>query len=165
MDLEQARADIMAWIENFVERPHAQLAGWPPCPFARRARLGNLVDIRAGTEPYFDGMSLQSMDRFDVIAYVYQPSAVDADTFDRGIKSVNLGFLVPRGLIALGDHPDIPEVINGVTMNQGQWALMFVQDLTKLNQHARTLADRGFYRDWPSAYLESLFEHRQDPRS
>lgn len=165
MDITQAQQDIMSWIENFVETPQAQLSGWPPCPFARRARLGGLLDIRPGTDPYLDGMALEGMAHYDVIAYVYEPMAIDADTFERYINSVNPGFLLPRGLIALGDHPDLPEVINGVTMNQGQWAIMFVQDLAKLNSHARQLADKGFYQGWPEAYLQSLFQNRTDPRS
>ena len=39
MELEQVKQDIEHWIENFVEVPHPALGGFPPCPFARAARL------------------------------------------------------------------------------------------------------------------------------
>jgi hypothetical protein len=33
-----------SWIENFVEVPHPALGGWPPCPYARKARLDRDYD-------------------------------------------------------------------------------------------------------------------------
>lgn len=163
--LEQARQDILHWIENFVEKPNTNLNGWPPCPYARRARLADLLDIRQGAEPYMDGMSLIEMGRWDVIAYVYDPNSIDAHTFDQEISTVNSGFLVPRGLLALGDHPDLPEQVRGVAMNQGRWAIMFVQDLKKLDAAAQDLDQRNYYVGWDEQYLAELFRFRQDPRS
>jgi hypothetical protein len=78
---------------------------------------------------------------------------------------VNAGFLVPRNLIALADHPDDQEEVNGVIMNQGTWAIVFLQHLDKLNHFARLIAGRGYYEGWPEDYLKTLFEFREDPRS
>ena len=164
MDFERAQQDILHWITQFVERPHPALAGWPPCPYARRARADNKFQMRPGTEPYWDLMQVD-LGNLDVLAYVYEPVTFAAAEFEDLVYRANKGFLCARDLIALPDHPDSPEIVNGVSMNQGQWAIVFVQALTKLNSHARSLADRGFYHDWPEDYLAVLFEHRQDPRS
>jgi hypothetical protein len=164
MDFDQARQDIMAWITGFVEQPHPALAGWPPCPYARRARTDDLLDIRPGTEPYWDLMHVE-LGRLDVLVFVYDPSSFAATEFEHLVHGANQGFLFARDLIALPDHPDAPEIVNGVSMNQGRWAMVFVQALSKLDSHARTLADRGFYRGWPEDYLAALFQGRQDPRS
>ena len=164
MDFQQARQDIMAWITGFVEQPHPALAGWPPCPYARRARTENLLNLRPGTEPYWDLMHVD-LGLLDVLAFVYDPENFDAAEFEDLVHSANQGFLLARDLIALPDHPDAPEIVNGVSMNQGQWAIVFVQSLSKLNSHARTLAERGFYHGWPEDYLSALFEGRQDPRT
>jgi len=163
MDFEQAQQDIVEWLTTFVEQPHPALAGWPPCPYARKARMDNKFAMRAGTEPYWDLMHVD-LGTLDVLAFVYEPAAFAAEEFEDLVHRANLGFLHARDLIALPDHPDSPEIVNGVIMNQGQWAIVFVQALTKLNSHARTLADRGFYHDWPEDYLKILFAGRQDPR-
>lgn len=164
MDFEQAKKDIMTWVTEFVERPNADLAGWPPCPYARRARLAGEFDIRPGRiDPYTDLRQIE-MSGFMVIAFVYDPKGFDAAEFDRQVHAVNHGFLLPRNIIALADHPDSPEDILGVRMNQGQWAIAFVQPLDKLNQFARAIADRGYYQDWPEPYLQALFDGRKDPR-
>lgn len=165
MDFEQARSDILSWVVDFVEQPNAQLNGWAPCPYARKARLAGEFDIRPGAvDPYTD-LQKASMDDWTVIAHVYDPNAFSAEEFDEQVRAVNQGFLIPNNMIALADHPGSKENINGVLMNQGTWAIVFVQPLDKLNHFARLIAGRGYYEDWPEDYLKALFEGREDPRS
>jgi hypothetical protein len=103
------------------------------------------------------------MSCYDVIAYVYDPALVDSASFNQAIATLNTDYLHARGLFALADHPDDVEAVNGVVMNQGTWAICFLQDLTKLNSHARMLADRGYYTDWPEDYMAVLFDGRENP--
>ena len=164
MNFEQAQLDILAWVTGFVERPHPALLGWAPCPYARRARLEGKFEIRQGKiDPYTD---LQHIDigELDVVAMVYDPTEFEPEQFNQQITAVNQGFLRARDLLALADHPDSPEVVQGVAMNQGTWAIAFVQPLAKLNAHARMVAEKGYYKDWPEDYLRVLFEGREDPR-
>jgi hypothetical protein len=166
MDIKQAQQDILKWITDFVEIPREELGGWPPCPYARQARLKNLIDIRAGAaDPYADARAITTMDSFDVIAVVYDPQEYAAAEFNALVDDANAAFLQGRGIIALADHPGDPEEVCGIVMNQGQYALMFVQDLAKLDGHAQQLAQRGFYDLWPEEYLAVLFRGRRDPRA
>lgn len=165
MDFVQAKQDVINWITGFVEQPHPALNGWPPCPHARRTRQEGQLDLRVGVaDPYTDLMNIE-LGRFEVIVMIYDPREFPAAEFRQQIQAVNTAFLVPRGLLALADHPDAPEIVNGVSMNQGQWAIAFVQRLGQLDAVAKTLAQRGYYHGWPESYLQELFEHRQDPRS
>lgn len=165
MDFEQARQDITQWIVDFVEKPTPLLNGWPPCPYARQARLQHKVELRPGIlDPYGD-CELVEMGALDVIGYVYDPTKFTSGEFNRQVNQANVDWLLDRGLLALADHPQDQEIVNGVCMNQGQWAIMFVQDLHKLNQAAQQLAHKGFYHGWDDAYLTALFQHRKDPRA
>lgn len=165
MDFVQARIDIINWVTGFVEQPHPALNGWPPCPHARRARLDGQFDIREGRiDPYTDLLSADMGD-FLVVAYVYDPAAITANAFNQQIEAVNRGFLIPRDIIALADHPHAPEDVLGVRMNQGDYALAFMQPLSKLNAFARQIAAKGYYKDWPEDYLGDLFQFREDPRA
>lgn len=165
MDFVQARIDIINWITGFVEQPHPALNGWPPCPHARKARLDGQFDIREGKiDPYTDLMKTELGD-YLVIAYVYDAARIDAERFNQQVDAVNQGFLLSRDIIALADHPDAPEDVLGVRMNQGIYAIVFVQPLSKLNQFARQIAVKGYYADWPEEYLGDLFRWREDPRS
>jgi hypothetical protein len=80
------------------------------------------------------------------------------------MDELNEQFLVRHNLLALADHPGDPEIVNGVSMNQGTYALALVQSLSDLNHKAKAMADKGFYDSWPEEYLTMLFQHRADPR-
>ena len=166
MDIEQARQDILKWVTDFVEVSNPALGGWAPCPYARAARVNNLLEIRAGgADPYVDLRGVNDMRGLDVISLVYDPQEFSAAEFNDLVNSANAAFMAGRGLIALADHPGDREEVNGVIMNQGQYAIVFVQDLAKLNRFARQLAEKGFYHGWPEDYLQTLFRGREDPRS
>lgn len=164
MDWEQARQDVERWMTDFVEKPNPLLAGWPPCPYARQARLQNRVDIRPGIQDPYSDCELAEIGNWDVIGYVYDPAGFAANQFNDLVDQANRDWLLPRGMIALADHPQDLEIVNGVCMNQGRWAIMFLQDLNKLNAAAEQLARKGFYHGWPEQYLQTLFHNRKDPR-
>jgi len=158
MDLQQVKQDILAWSENFLEVPHPALGNW---------RLNNQVDIRLGTDPYFDleALAAQGLGSAQVVIFAYDPVAWTRECFEPRLSAANQDFLLAADMIVLEDHPDDPEIVNGVCMNQGTWALAMCQSLSDLDVKARMMANKGFYHAWPEEYLQQLFEHRQDPRA
>ena len=164
MNFEQAKLDIERWIIDFVEKPNPLLNNWPPCPYARQARLNKKVDIRPGLFNLIDDLKHVSMGDFEVLAYVYNRTQWSAAEFNELVETVNISYLAQSGLIALADHPDDIETVNSVVMNQGTYAIVFVQDITKLNHFAKILGKKDFYKDWPEEYLKVLFTGREDPR-
>lgn len=167
MDIVQARIDVINWITGFVEKPNPLLNGWAPCPYARAARAQNKIRIDIGIAPWLDlrQISWHGMPDLDVIVKIYDPQEWPLDRFRAEWQSAQTEFLSPKGLLCLEDHPDDPESVNGVSMNQGTWALLLVQSQSKLAEAAEQLAARGYYDGWPEQYLESLFHGRRDPRS
>ena len=166
MDIKTVTKDIEHWIVNFVEVPHPALGGWPPCPYARSARMKKTYDVRIGIDPYFDlkNQARWGMGDREVIVYAYDPLEWPYELFSNSLKNANREHLLAADIIALEDHPSDQEIVNGVCMNQGIYALALVQSLSDLNSKAKTIANKGFYHSWPEEYLQGLFEHRQDPR-
>lgn len=165
LDINTARYDIERWMETFVEVPHPALGGWAPCPYARKARLDQDFEVRLGVNPYFDLKVIADTGiNKSVVIFVYESTAYTAEQFAVQISSANTEFLLRQDLLALEDHPDLPELVNGVAMNQGKYALALVQCLSDLNSKSQALHNKGFYTTWPEAYLQDLFLHRPDPR-
>ena len=166
LNIETVTQDIEHWIVNFVEVPHPALGGWPPCPYARSARMKKSYDVRVGVDPYFDlkNQARWGMGNQEVIIYAYDPAEWPYELFSNSLKNANNEHLIKADIIALEDHPTDVEMVNGVCMNQGTYALALVQSLSDLNVKAQTIATKGFYHNWPEDYLQGLFEHRQDPR-
>jgi len=166
MDLDTVTQDIEQWIVNFVEVPHPALGGWAPCPYARSARMKKSYDVRVGVDPYFDlqNQARWGMGSWEVVIYAYDPVEWPYELFSDSLKNANKEHLLRNNLLALEDHPSDVEMVNGVCMNQGTYALALVQSLSDLDAKAKLMADKGFYHNWPEEYLVGLFEHRQDPR-
>lgn len=166
MKLEHVQKDIKNWIEDFLEVGHPNLGGRSPCPFAKSARLKNSYEVRLGTEVYSDLMDVgrQGLGDKEVVIYAYPREFYTPNEFQELVDEVNLGFLIPVDLIALDDHPDYIEEVNGVQFNQGQYTLALVQRLSDLNKKSQAIAEQGFYDSWPEEYLADLFKHREDPR-
>ena len=167
MNLDQVKQDIEQWIVNFVEVPHPALGGFPPCPYARSARLKNSYDVFIGSDPYYDlkNRARHGLGNKEVIVYVYDPTEWPHDLFAASLDHANKDFLLAADLLALEDHPSDVEIVNGVCMNQGTYALALVQSLSDLDTKAKIMAHKGFYDTWPEDYLVSLFQHRKDPRT
>lgn len=167
MELEQVKADIEAWMINFLEVPHPALGGWSPCPYARSARIKRTYSVFLGTDPYYDlkHRGTHGMGDREVIIYAYDPAEWSHAQFSASIAQANTECLLHRDILALEDHPHDPEIVNGVCMNQGTYALALVQSLSDLNNKAQLMASKGFYHTWPEEYLQALFQHRQDPRT
>jgi hypothetical protein len=166
LNLKTVKEDIERWIVNFVEVPHPALGGWAPCPYARKARLDNDFDVRLGLAPMHDlvQISKKGLGGKSVVILVYEPKETSYRELSYAIDLCNKEFLLPNNLLSLEDHPDDPEIVNGISMNQGTYALALVQSLGDLNKKARLVANNGFYDTWPEEYLTALFQHREDPR-
>lgn len=166
LDLNQVKQDIESWIANFVEVPHPALGGWPPCPYAKKARLEKDFAVKIGMDPYFDlvNLSRDGLSGKSVVIYVYDPVEWSYEQFAHSLKSANENYLLKQDILALEDHPADPEIVNGISMNQGTYALAMCQSVSDLNARARHMASKGFYDTWPEDYLQALFHHREDPR-
>ena len=166
LDIAQVTQDILHWSETFVEVPHPALGNWAPCPFARKARLAGTVKIIVGSDPYFDLFTRckDGLGTAEVVIYAYDPADWDCATFHSSLDQANREFLLAHDLLVLEDHPADPEIVNGISMNQGTYALAMLQSLSKLNTAAAQMHTKGFYESWPADYLEQLFQHRADPR-
>jgi hypothetical protein len=166
LNLDIVQADIESWIVNFVEVPHPALGGWAPCPYARKARLDRDFEVQLGLAPIHDlvQISKKGLEGKSVVIFAYDPTDISYTELSYAVGVCNQEFLLPNNLLALEDHPADPEIVNGVIMNNGTYALALVQSLSDLNQKAKLIAQKGFYDTWPEEYLTAVFQHRQDPR-
>ena len=167
LDLATVQFDIEHWIETFVEVPHPALGGWAPCPYARKARLDRDFIVRIGVNPYFDLLNVarDGLSGKSVLILAYDPNEFFYSQFTSDITAANEEVLLRNNMLALEDHPGDQEIVNGVCMNQGTYALALVQSLSDLNEKAQLVAKKGFYDTWTEDYLQALFKHRKDPRA
>lgn len=166
MDLKEAKQSIEHWLETFIEVSHPALNGFPPCPYARQARIKNQIDYRLGGDPYLDLLLLskKGMEHWEVVVYIYDPMLWGAEEFNEHIDAANAGPMKLAGLVSLSDHPDHAETQNGVCFNHGTYALSICALTKNLDDASTQLYKKGYYTGWDTTYLDDLFSNRKDPR-
>lgn len=163
MDFTQAKQDVLHWVENFVEQSNSDLNGWTPCPFARRSRLEDKLSVLPGNDILHDINSIVQTwdDSFDVICFVYDSQKYTVDQLASYVEELNINLSLPKDILILEDHPDDPEIINGVKMNQDQYILVLCQRFSKVNLASSELKEQGYYDLWSKEYYQRVVGWRE----
>lgn len=162
MDFNIVKTKLLEWMETFVEQSHPSLGNWPPCPYARSARLNNKINI---LESNIDNLSnevkqcLSSLELYDVIIICFDHTQISVTDCESLVNRLNVE-LMPQNYVILEDHPDSIEEISGVVMNFGYCGLLIISELTKLNQASNVLKKKGYYNSWTQENLDDVVSWR-----
>lgn len=163
MSTDRLKADVSDWVLNWVSQ-HNETLGKVPCPFARNAIVSNKIDWAIVP----DSSSLESLLRLtgmnglsnELMIIGMDRASIDPINLSSLIKYVNTSVLMPNNIVALEDHPDDVEVVNGTKMNQGSWVLVLIQHLDKLNQASKILEKQGYYENWSQEEYDDVVSWR-----
>jgi hypothetical protein len=160
MDQTRIREKLNQWLIEFVEKSNPLLNNWPPCPYARQARLSNKINV-VFDSPLNVANHCPSLDTFDVVVLCFdhtEYSASQIALFTRHINSI----LMCQDYVVLEDHPAAEEIVSGVQMNFGECGLMVLQRLSKLNAAVDSLNEKGYYHTWSKESYEDVVQWRND---
>lgn len=150
------------WMTEFVEMPNNKLGNWPPCPYARQARVNNKIAIKFSTVDEFTDVvreSFETLEDKEVVVICFDHRTIDPD-YLKGLVSGMNKTLMPINYVILEDHPDSPEYVNGVNMNFGECGLLVLQKLDKLNKASEQLKEKGYYESWSQTELDEVVTWR-----
>ena len=151
------------WLATFVEIPNQKLGDWPPCPYARRARIDNKFSIIFADDHNLTSSINEAktlLQSKDVVVICFDHLANSADYIQQFVKDINK-ILMKEDFVVLEDHPDIPEFINGVCMNFQGCGLLLMQRLSKLQEASNQLRSKGYYDLWSTQDLDNVVTWRQ----
>ena len=158
MDQQSIRQKLEQWLVNFVEKPNPLLNNWPPCPYARQARIANRIQI-VFDSPLEIATYVPVLDDRDVVILCFDPVEYPASQVELFTQHIN-SILIHKDYVVLEDHPDSKEFVNGVQMNFGECGLMILQRLSKLNTAADQLREKGYYTTWSNENLDQVVNWR-----
>lgn len=162
MNKEQIIEDLTTWMTDFVEKPNPLLNDWAPCPFARQARMTGKIEI-VFSEPrkLKDTIekNLPVLESKDVLIVCFEHEGIHYELLKEVVRLQNAK-LAKRDYVILEDHPEDPEILNGVKMNFGKCGLLLVQKLSKLNTASEQLRQKGYYATWPEENLDAVVNWR-----
>ena len=141
--------NIKDWIYNVLSKPNASFNNLPPCPYAKQAYIQKKILIldSIGNE------NLQELlETYEVVIYAFNPNDISSK------ELYNLSVLLSNdNIVALDDHPEYEEKVNDVILNNGEYALLLVQERNKLNVARKFLKSKGYYNNWDPKYLKEVF--------
>lgn len=149
---------LTQWLVTFVEQPNPLLNNWPPCPYARQARLNNKIHIVFDSPLEIENY-VTFLDNYDVVVLCFDHAVFSASQIELFTKHIN-SILMWEDYVVLEDHPDSEEFINGVKMNFGKCGLMILQRLSKLNMASDQLREKGYYETWSEENLDDVVNWR-----
>ena len=167
--------EILQWSKDVLETNSSFFGGLPPCPYAQKAWADHKVSIMFKYEPSFQVLytSISPFDdNFDLNIIVDIKYEQDPENFHEYLHNLNGciadGMFIDRDIWLMGFHPeDEPndfvaepsETFEPVV--EQEYAMIFVQRLSKLQESADKLAKRGYYKPYEEDYnAKELFEHR-----
>ena len=149
--------EIQKWIEKFVSKPNKLLNGFPPCPYARTALIKYVETDHVNM--LFDIM-LEWNDDVEVVV-LHTPTENYTPEGLRFIVNKFNQIAMKEDIIALEDHPDDVENVNGVKMNFGKCIIILVQRLSKINKASHVLKEKGYYDVWSKENLDDVVNWRE----
>jgi len=161
--------EIKQWVEEFVSVKNEKL-NIIPCPFAKQALLNDTIVYREFKDGGVESLRHQLYELVNsdwddskevLVLYAETKTMSSDDTSASVLQFNNTCKYLGIDLVALEDHPDDPEVLNGVTMNFGKAILVLVQRLSKLNKASDILKKRGYYDDWPEENYNDVVKWRE----
>jgi|TARA_R110002153_G_scaffold34423_2_gene103007 hypothetical protein len=167
--------EILAWSQHTLQKPNPYYNGMPPCPYAKKAWEDDKVIILfkydANMQVLYSTIS-QWEEAFDLAIIVDMAFQPDPEVFHDYLEQLNNaiseGVFIDRDIWLMGFHPhdDSNDFIDDSSFMQivdDEYALIFVQRLSKVQEAADKLAEKGYYDNYLEEYdAEYIFEERKN---
>jgi hypothetical protein len=164
----------MAWSDHTLHKPNPFYNGMPPCPYAQKAWEDNKVLILfkydTNMQVLYSTIS-QWEDAFDLVIIVDMAFQKDPDVFHDYLEQLNEaisdGVFIDRDMWLMGFHPhdepnDFIDDNSFMQIVEDEYAMIFVQRLSKVQESADKLAKKGYYDNYLEEYdAEQIFQKRE----
>ena len=165
--------DIRSWSREVLEVPNPELNGLPACPYAKQAWKQNKVNV-IETDSLVETV-VKEADWFDntydlVIVASYKFPSIDF--FDVYIEYFNDTYS-ENDLHIMGFHPDYGAEDadldflynnNWESSVEDEYAMMFIQSLSKVDDASLQLEKMGYYNVYPEEEYKALVLERRQRR-
>jgi hypothetical protein len=152
--------EIKNWSQHALENPNEKYGGLPVCAYAKKSwqekRVGFSFKYCSSYQPL--STILSTFDNTcDVVILVDLEYEKDSEKFHEFLLGINgaisEGFFIQKDLWVMGFHPndEVNENIDDGTFEpiiDTEYAMIFIQKLTKLQESAEKLKKTGYYKHY-----------------
>ena len=150
--------DIISWSKNFLEKPNKDLGGKPVCPFAKKTREDNklqIVEIKESKD--FLNKVVDECKSFginDVVIVACNDMTITSDELSDYVHALNKVF-VRDDVYLIASYPD-DEVIGFLESKEfepdNDFYMILIQSYQKLEDGSSSLSKTDYYEHWSDEY-------------
>ena len=152
--------ELIRYIVDFVEQPHAKLGNLPVCPFARKARLENRIRFEVMNLTH-EGIlalvpSFVAKSELDLLMCIHPTKdGLSSTRVDRLAKRLNQTLLA-MNVMALGGHPDDPFNIDGLHTRRDPYPNIQILRVDVGERAHQSIKESGYYQRWTESNLRDV---------
>ena len=169
--------ELLAWSENFLEKPNKDLGGWAVCPYAKAARLKDKVKI-VEVDHRKDFLYTVSKEartikeqKKQLIIVACDDLNLTCDELDCYVEGLNYAF-VYNDVYLMPFHPDDGdgEAVDFLTEHETnveadyEFYMVLIQPYNELESASKLLHKKGYYDKWNKNYYRDTVIKRQTYR-
>ena len=169
--------ELLAWSENFLEKPNKDLGGWAVCPYAKAARLKDKVKI-VEVDHRNDFLYTVSKEartikeqKKKLIIVACDDLNLTCDELDCYVEGLNYAF-VYNDVYLMPFHPDDGdgEAVDFLTEHETnveadyEFYMVLIQPYNELESASKLLHKKGYYDKWDKNYYRDTVIKRQTYR-
>jgi len=156
--------EITQWTSEVLEKPSPFFNDLPACPYAKQAIIDEKVAILFKYDSHYQVLYStisQFEDIFDLAIIVDLSNNKGSEDFHNYLEELNTaiseGMFIDKDIWVMGFHPDdepsdFEEEVDFDPVTEVEYAMIFVQRLSKLQVAADKLNKRGYYNSYGSDY-------------
>jgi len=162
------KEDILSWSKDFLEIPNKHLNNFPVCPYAKKTRLDNHINIIEHNDPstYLEAV-IKEADNFKgkISIVACSDLSITADELADYIHALNYVY-VPRDVYLMASHPeDFDEEIDFLQdtawESDNDFLMVLIQSFDELEEASTSLKKIGYYDNWNEDYFSGTVEQRK----
>lgn len=162
------KEDILSWSKDFLEIPNKHLNNFPVCPYAKKTRLDNHINIIEHNDPstYLEAV-IKEADNFKgkISIVACSDLSITADELADYIHALNYVY-VPRDVYLMASHPeDFDEEIDFLQdtawESHNDFLMVLIQSFDELEEASTSLKKIGYYDNWNKDYFSGTVEQRK----
>ena len=152
-----AQQQIESWILNFLSKPNSVFNNLPPCPYAKQSWLDGKVEVIETDSKHLEQQICKILETFpdskDLVMFVLDPNEVSYEQLELISKQYK-----NEKFALLKDHPNERETVKDVVLNNGKYAIIFVQRREELARARKELDGSGYYDNFDPAYKQEVLK-------
>ena len=160
--------DILSWSKDFLEIPNKHLNNFPVCPYAKKTRLDNQVNIieHNDSSTYLEALIKEANNFKGKISIVAcSDLSITADELADYIHALNYIY-VPKDVYLMASHPeDFDEEIDFLQdttwESHNDFLMVLIQSFDELEEASTSLKKIGYYDNWNEDYFSGTVEQRK----